>query len=213
MSIAEEIINLIRINRISSTEVADCMGKTGVFENCKSVNRGNFACGKIRWVYACSCSNWTVHEQVRDVKKDEVVMIEAFDCEERAIIGELVTKFVTLYSGAVALITNANLRDANDLIKQNYPVWCKGFNPVGCFNTKPDITPYTETIRLHKEKYEGSIAVCDDTGVVIIPKEYHNKDFIDKLNSIEEQEDTWFEYLDKHKWNTFDIVCLKKYKG
>ena len=32
-----------------------------------------------------------------------------------------------------------------------------------------------------------------------------------KLENIENQEDIWFEYLDKYKWDTYDIVCLKKY--
>ena len=50
-------------------------------------------------------------------------MIEAFNCGDRAIIGELVTKFAVLYREAVAIISNANMRDANDIIKQNYPMW------------------------------------------------------------------------------------------
>ena len=28
---------------------------------------------------------------------------------------------------------------------------------------------------------------------------------------IEQQEDIWFDCLDRLKWDTFDIVCLKKY--
>lgn len=35
-------------------------------------------------------------------------MIEAFNCGDRAIIGELVTKFAVLYREAVAIISNAN---------------------------------------------------------------------------------------------------------
>lgn len=61
--------------------------------------------------------------------------------------------------------------------------------------------------------YDGSIAVCDDTGVVIIPKELHTEEFLEKLDFIENQEDIWFECLDHKKWNTYDIVCLKKYKS
>lgn len=211
MDIQKEIIKKIKKNRISTTEVADCMGKAGVLKHAHAVNRGHFAVGNVKWIYAYKESNWSVHEQIRSVKEGDVVLLEAFDCKDRATIGELVTKFMILYCQAEALVTNSYLRDANDLIKQNYPVWCRGFTPVGCFNKKIE-EPLDKKIReLHENMYEGSIAVCDDTGVVIIPKEYHTKEFCQKLDDIENQEDIWFECLDHRKWDTYDIVCLKKY--
>lgn len=210
-TVKNEIIELIMRNKISTTEVADCMGKSGLFADAHAVNRGHFAVGSVHWVYACNNSNYTVHEQVRELNAGDIVMIEPFECGERSTIGELVTKFIILYQGAAAVITNGNLRDGNDLIKQNYPVWCKGLSPIGCFNKKPETDLDEEIKRQHYDFYHGSIAVCDDSGVVIIPKELHTEEFIKKLNNIEEQEDIWFTYLDRHKWNTFDIVCLKKY--
>ena len=211
-TIKEQIIEKIRCNRISTTEVADCLGKTGVFSNSYTVNRGHFAVGNVKWVYAYNESNWSIHEQVRDVQKGDVVLIEAFDCNDRAILGELVSKFMLLYREAVAVVTNGYLRDGNDLIKQNYPVWCKGFTPVGCFNKKIDEPLDKEIYESHKEMYDESIAVCDDTGVVIITKEFHTEEFLAKLDFIEEQEDIWFECLDRKKWDTYDIVCMKRYK-
>lgn len=211
MSIRDQIIKKIKTNRISTTEIADCLGKTGVLPGAHAVNRGHFAVGKVKWVYAYGESNWSVHEQVRDTEPGDVVFIEAFHCGDRAIIGALVTKFMVLYREAVAVVSNANMRDANDIIKQNYPMWCKGFNPVGCFNKQVDDSADKQLLLAHKAQYDGSIAVCDDTGVVIIPKEFHTEQFLKKLDDIEDQEDTWFEYLDKYKWDTYDIVCLKKY--
>ena len=55
--------------------------------------------------------------------------------------------------------------------------------------------------------------VCDDSGVVIIPKEQITEDMLQKLIAIEEQEDIWFDCIDRRKWDTFDTVCLKKYKN
>lgn len=212
MGIKGEIISKIKSNRISTTEVADCLGKTGVLENANAVNRGHFAVGNVKWIYGYNESNWSIHEQARDVQEGDVVLIEAFDCGDRATIGELVSKFMLLYRQAVAIVSNANLRDGNDLIKQNYPVWCKGFTPVGCFNKKIEEPLAADIMKEHMEKYDGSIAVCDDTGVVIIPKEYYTEEFLAKLDFIEEQEDIWFDCLDRRKWDTYDIVCLKKYK-
>lgn len=211
MEIKEKIIKKIKQNRISTTEVADCLGKIGVLENSHAVNRGHFAVGNVKWIYAYDESNWSIHEQARDVQEGDVVLIEAFNCGDRATIGELVSKFMILYRQAIAIVTNANLRDGNDLIKQNYPIWCKGFTPVGCFNKKIQEPLDPQIEELHKDKYDRCIAVCDDTGVVIIPKEFHNEEFLQKLDDIENQEDIWFECLDHRKWDTYDIVCLKKY--
>lgn len=209
--IKEKIISKIKKNRISTTEVADCMNKTGVLEHAHALNRGHFAVGNVKWIYAYDDSNWSIHEMARDVQEGDIVFIEAFNCGDRATIGELVSKYILLYCQASAIISNANMRDGNDLIKQNYPVWCKGLNPVGCFNRKIEQPLQKDILESHYEKYEGSIAVCDDTGVVIIPKELHTEEFLEKLDKIEEQEDIWFNCLDHKKWNTYDIVCLKKY--
>lgn len=209
--ITDKIIRQIKTNRISTTEVADCLGKSGLFENAKSILPGNYKVGIVRWVYACNESNWTIHEMVREVCPGEVVMMEAFDCHDRALIGELVSKFILLYRQAEAIITNENMRDANSLLKERFSIWCRGFSPIGCFNREEGCRLDEETYREHYEKYNGSIAVCDDSGVVIIPKELHTEEFYQKLIDIENQEDMWFDCLDRRKWDTYDIVCLKKY--
>ena len=54
--------------------------------------------------------------------------------------------------------------------------------------------------------------VCDDSGVVIIEKDNLTEKFYQKLEAIEEQEDIWFDCIDRRKWDTFDTVCLKKYR-
>ena len=213
MEVREQIIKYIRVNKVSTTEVADCLGKTGVLHNVMPVNRGEFQVGKVKWVYAYNESNWDVHEQVRDTEKDDIVYIETFQCGDRAIVGELVSKYILLYRQAAAIVTNTKMRDAHRLIKEQYPIWCTGFSPVGCFNMK-NSQPFDQAIiKDRMENVNGSIMVCDDSGVVIIPKEQITEDMLQKLIAIEEQEDIWFDCIDRRKWDTFDTVCLKKYKN
>ncbi|MFP4260949.1 MAG: RraA family protein [Opitutales bacterium] len=207
----KSIIDYIRRNRVSTTEVADCMGKSGLLRDVTAINRGHFRVGNIKWVYAYDETNWHAHEQIASAKERDIVFIESIDCADRAIVGELVAKYLILYLQANAIVCSGNLRDAAALIRENYPIWCKGFSPIGCFNKQPD-KPLPESLyKAHKEKYDGAIAVCDDCGVVIIPKELHTETFLKKLVAIEEQEDIWFDRLDRQKESTFDIVCLKKY--
>lgn len=211
--VKQRIIEYIKRNRVSSTEVADCLGKTGAVEGVSAINRGHFAVGPVRYVYGHSESNWSIHEQVRDVLPGEVVIMDGIDVKGRALVGELVSKFILLYREASAIVSLEKLRDANDLIKNNFAVWCAGVTPVGCFNIeKPETDEVRRIVAERKSRYDGALAVCDDTGVVIVPKERLNEDFYRRLVEIEEQEDVWFNCIDFRKWDTFDTVCLKRYR-
>ena len=211
MSIRDRIIDYIQRNRVSTTEVADCLGKSGALDNVLPINRGHFKAGKVKWVYAYKETNWDVHEQVISVDKGDIVFIDVIDCADRAIIGELVSKYIILYQQAAAIVTNGKMRDAGALLRENYPIWCVGFSPVGCFNRKPEPPLAEDIIAQRRAMYDGAVAVCDDCGVVIVPPEKVNEEFLDKLKWIEEQEDIWFDRLDRKKENTFEIVCLKNY--
>lgn len=212
MNIRDKIIEYIQTNKVSTTEVADCLGKTGVLPNIYPVNRGQFQAGRVKWIYAYNESNWYVHEQIRDVQQGDIVYIEAFECNDRAVIGELVSKYILLYRRGAAIITNARVRDAHRLIKEKYPVWCSGFSPVGCFNTKNEESFDDSIVKTRKCNVDGAVIVCDDSGVVLIPKKHITEEFYGKLEGIEEQEDIWFDCIDRRKWDTFDTVCLKKYR-
>ena len=211
MNIKEQIIEYIKKNRVSTTEIADCMGKTGAVENVSAINRGHFRVGEVKWVYAYEESNWSIHEQIVDVEENKLIFVQTFNCGKRAAFGELVSKYLLLYRQSVAIVVNGYMRDAAALIKENYPIWCKGFNPVGCFNKKPQTDLDADLIKTGKMSYEGSIAVCDDCGVVLITNEYLNENMLEALKKIELQEDIWFDRLDRYKENTFEIVCQKKY--
>lgn len=208
----ETIINYIKRNRVSTTEVADCLGKQGALDGIYPVNKGLHKVGRVKYVYGFSESNWSIHEQIRDVQKGDVVLIDGISVNNRALMGELVTKFLLLYKEAVAVVVRGLVRDANDLIRMQYAVWCQGFSPVGCFNHQVE---ETEDIRKYVQEqrklFSNAVAVCDDSGVVVIPESNISIQFLSKLEKIEEQEDQWFYCIDRLKWDTFDTVCLKKY--
>ena len=206
------IIDRIRLNRISTTEIADCLNKTGAVPLVSPVNKGHFQVGPVFWAYAFNESNWEVHEQLREVKPGDVVLVETFDCGDRAIFGELVAKFVLLYRQAAAIVVQGKLRDVPRLLKENWSIWSTGGTPIGCFNRRNEEPFPADILAERKARYEGAIAVCDDSGVVIIPAKNVGPEFLEKLAWIEEQEDLWFDCVDRRKWDTFDTVCLKKYK-
>lgn len=211
--IHNEIIKFIKQNRVSTSEVSDCMNKSGSLPSVKPLNSQKFVVGPVRWVYGYNESNWEVHVQLMDAKDGEIIIVELFNCNDRAVFGSLVSKFLLLYRQVAGIVVLGNLRDAHTLIKEDYPLWCYGVTPVGCFNKKNSVPLDSGLVEEHKNLYAGSIAVCDDSGVVIIPSNVINTDFLQKLKNIEELEDIWFDCIDRRKWNTYDTVCLKKYEN
>lgn len=206
----DEIINFIKTNRVTTTEVADVLGKTGAIEGIHAVNRGHFCVGSVKYVYAYNESNWSIHEQIRNIEENRIVFIEEIECNGRALFGELVSKYLLLYRQSKAIVALGNIRDVAEIYRENWPIWCKGFSPVGCFNKKNECDS-NELIARHKSFYDGAIAVCDDCGVVVIPKDKINEELLIKLKAIEDQEDIWFDRLNHYKESTFEIVCEKKY--
>lgn len=210
--IVDKIIDYIMINRVSTTEVADCMNKSGVLKDVYALKEGHFVVGKVKYVYGFNESNYSIHEQIQEIAPDSIIIIDGFNVNDRALIGELVTKYLILYKRARAVVVLGNIRDVNGIIRHNYPVWIKGKSPVGCFNSIQNMDlELKEKIEIEKQKYQDCICVCDDTGVVLISKEFHTEEFLVKLHNIEEQEDVWFYCIDNRKMNTFDVVCNKKY--
>ena len=214
MDIKEKIINYIKSNRVSTTEIADCLGKSGAIDGVLPINPRHFQVGEIQYLYAIQESNWTVHELLdKEPVSDKIIIIDGIDVGERAIVGDIVSKYILLYLGNKAIVTIGKMRDAHYLIKENYPIWCRGVTPVGCFNKPVDDTSFKDLIKERKECYQGAIAVCDDSGVVVIPKENITEEFYDKIVAIELQEDIWYDCIDRRKWSTYRTICLKEYKN
>lgn len=211
LSIQEKIIKQIIKNRISTTEIADCLNKTGALPGVSALNRGHFRVGPVYFAYAYGDSNWELHEQLENPPEGSIVVIETLDCNGRSPIGNLIVKFLMLYRQVAGVVVRAPVRDAHQLIKENWPVWSAGVSPIGCHNLKNEHPADPERIAALRAPYEGALAVCDDTGVVLIPAAVQTEEFRARLDWIEEQEDIWFDCIDRRKWTTYETVCLKKY--
>ncbi len=210
-SVQDRMIETIRRNRICTSEVTDCLGKTGAIPKVQPLNYGHHRVGPTRLVYAYNCSNWEFHEQIQDVQPGEILIVAAIDCKDYAVFGALVAKFLMLYRDVAAVVMMGLVRDVHTLRKENYAIWSEGGTPVGCFNVKNESGPSPELLAELRAKYDGTIAVCDDSGVAIIPRDRINEEFLERLHRMELQEDAWFHSIDTDGFTTFETVCQKKY--
>ena len=210
--LTEKCVELIRSNRISSTEVADALGKNGVIEKMIPINPGQHVAGRLHYIYAHNESNWSVHEQIKEVPKNIILYVDTFNCNNKAIFGDLVSKYLILYKGVKGIIVKGRMRDVPDLKKFNFPIWCYGPSPLECYNKKIKLNDnQKEEVQKNKKQIEGGIAVCDDSGCTIIPENEITERIYSRLELIELQEDIWSYCIDTLKWSTYDTVCLKKY--
>ncbi len=210
MDIKDRLIELIRENKISTTEVSDALGKRGHIPGPLPITSSYHLAGEVHFIYTYAKSNYPCHEQVQHIPKGKIVYVHAIDCGNNAVFGDIVTKYIMLYKRTIAVVTNGLMRDAHRLVKERYPIWTCGVTPIGCVNAKPD-TPVPDEVPGLCEKFHGSIMVCDDSGVVLIEKSDINEKLFDRLRFIELQEDIWYYCMDSLKMSTFDIICAKKY--
>ncbi len=210
MTIKERIIHYIENNRVSTTEAADALGKSGNLPNVLPVNQGEHLAGKVKCIFTANHSNYDVHEQIREIEKNDIVVVFCHNCEGRAIFGDLVSKFILLYKEAKAVVVDGMIRDVGSIRRERFNVWSTGVSPLGCFNKKEDPFPKDLQDDLRK-RFDGAVAVCDDGGVVIIENDKITDDMLERLHRIEMQEDIWFFCLDTLKWDTKKIVCDKAY--
>ncbi len=213
-NIKQQIVEYIRANHMSTEEIGDVLGKTGVVNDVFPIAPGLYAVGEIQYIYAHSNTNWPVHEQIRSLEPDKVLFVDAIDVDNYAIFGELVSMYIIDKCKVPAIVVDGKMRDLEGLKKRNFPVWCKGITPMGCFNK--NIQPTKEIIdqaESRRAKFEGAILVADDSGVVVIPKEEIDENMLKRLSFMREQEKIWFDCVEKKGWNTYDTVCQKKYKN
>jgi regulator of RNase E activity RraA len=209
-----KIVKILRDLDLTTTEIADALNKTGIIPLCYPINKTNkndeIKIGFVRIMFAANGSNWEVHEDVDKIKNNEIPVIFTENCHGRAIIGELVARYMVEKKGANAVVIHGLVRDLKSLIENNLPVWSMGVTPIGCVNSISVRFPLEKRVELEK-KYNGGIAICDSTGVIVIQQKNFNQEMIDSLVLIKDQEKIWFYCMDELDWDTKKIVCDKAY--
>jgi len=207
-----KIIEYIKRNKISSVEISDALEKTGVLHGLKAINNGHFVVGEVEYIYTYNNSNWELHKQITNIEENKIIFIDTFNCENRAVLGDIVSKYIMLYKNAKAIIVNGLVRDVHRLKKEDYSMWSLGYTPLGCYNKEVILEESIESqIKERQEIFQNSLIVADDSGCTLIDNNQINSEFLKKLEFIELQEDIWYFCMDTLKMNTYSTICLKEY--
>lgn len=208
----EKIISVIKKNRISTVEVADALNKTGVIEGPRPLIKGKFVVGKVQYIYGHSESNWPIHEQGQYLSEGGILYVDTFNCNNKAAFGDIVAKYFILYKGIEGIVVNGLMRDVHTLVKEDYPLWCNGITPLGCYNK--NVYPDNDTLEIAQKRkifFENGVMIADDSGITFIEGDKINQDTLNRLEFIELQEDIWYFCIDTLKWSTYKTICEKAY--
>ena len=210
--IEEEIKKFIIENKITTTEVADALGKTGDIPLCYPIDESieNFQVGNVKSLFCANGSNWELHKEVDNISENDIAIIFTENCHGKAIFGELVSEYILKIRKAKAIVVHGLVRDYQALQENRFPIWCFGKTPIGCVN-KPSIEFNSELRNDIATKYDGGIAICDNNGVIVVQKKYSNTDFLTKLKLLKDQENVWSYCLREMGWNTHKTIVDKAY--
>lgn len=160
------------LHQVSSCQISDAFNeianRSGVLYNLKSINNlktwGRITTSKT------DCDDWgTITIAIDEAEKGDVLLVETVGTDA-AIWGELASTCAK-NSGIKATLVYGCVRDLDALLHMDYPVFACGYRPnagkaLGLGEVNIDLNLESMTVS------PGDFLFGDETGVVIIPKDF-----------------------------------------
>ena len=132
-----------------------------------SIARGMRVCGPAITVKFQSDDNLMIHKAMEIAEEGDVIVAACGDDIDRAIWGELMTISALTY-GIQGLVTDAYVRDSEQIIEMGFPVFARGLSIKGTAKEKLGQInfpiSFTEVL-----VNPGDLVIGDDDGIVVIP--------------------------------------------
>jgi len=153
---------------VSTPNISDAMHKKGAMENIRPIKTGFHMAGRALTVRTID-GDWAKPiEAIDKAKKDEIIVVDA-NGGKTAIWGELATWSAKI-KGLAGVVIDGAVRDHDDLIKMDFPIFCKHIapnagEPKGFGEIGAEITCGNQIVKT------GDWIIGDDSGVVVVPQE------------------------------------------
>ncbi|MCR5025994.1 MAG: RraA family protein [Methanobrevibacter sp.] len=204
-----EYINLNSfLNSVSTCQISDAFNeiahRSGVIYNLKSINNLK-TWGRITTSKTDSDDWGTITLAIDEAREGDVLLIETSNMDA-AIWGELASTCAK-NNGVKATLVYGCVRDLDALLKMDYPIFACGYRP----NAGKALGLGENNIDLELESMKispGDFLFGDETGVVVIPKEFFTRVMIQTLE-IKAKEKKITDMLNSGK-SLSEVVGLKK---
>ncbi|MFC9429705.1 RraA family protein [Streptomyces sp. NPDC056987] len=141
---------------------------------------GARAVGTALPVLTVAGDNKAVIAALEHIRPGDMVVVNAFGYDGRAIVGDNLAQRFALY-GAVGAVVDGYVRDGAIIEKLGVPVFARGLTPAGPFKNGPGTIGEAVAIG-GVVVHPGDIVAADEDGVIVIPP--HRAD--EALTAVEE---------------------------
>lgn len=158
-----------RFRGAPSGNVSDAAGRAGsLAPNIKPVTPERRFCGTALTIDAGKHDNLAFWAALDSVQPGDVMMVATQGHDGCAVVGDLIISFAR-NRGAIAVVTDGMVRDAEALIDIGVPVFSAGIRPSGPTKRGPGSVGLP--IWVAGQRIEpGDVVVGDSDGVVVVPQ-------------------------------------------
>ena len=114
-----------RFRNIPVANLDDCMGRTAALSSAIRPYGPRRLLGQAFTVRVPAGDNLMFHKAMDMAQPGDVFVIDAFGCEERSILGELMVSYCKI-RGASGIVVDGCIRDADAIRAMNFPIYARG---------------------------------------------------------------------------------------
>jgi regulator of RNase E activity RraA len=199
---------LNKLSSFPSALVSDCLQRFNILSGLKPISRKRSFCGVAFTVEEYEGSNETIHLSCSRISQGDVFVVSAGALQSRSVWGGVLNALAAV-RGAAAVVIDGMVRDLDEIIESQHPVYAKGITPAGPVksglgNVNIDVSIGGSVVA------PGDILIGDSDGIVVIPKETDLKKLIDDCYKRIEMEKNMKEFMIKNKYSPLSEKYLQK---
>jgi len=177
-SLSHVIQNIERISKqyveamkaFSTATVSEAYGGKGaIFHTIKPIRTGMKLCGPVVPVMARPGDNLIVHKAIYVAHSGDILLIDTSSYLEAGFWGGIMTE-AAKQRGIAGLVTDGSVRDSEEIVKMDFPVFCQSLCIKG--TTKTCLGMVNHPIHFGGvEVNPGDLIMGDSDGVVVVARE------------------------------------------
>jgi 4-hydroxy-4-methyl-2-oxoglutarate aldolase len=165
---AQSLVDGLTSLGVSTVHEAD--GRRGALAPAiRPVQTGARIAGTAVTVSCAPGDNLMIHACVEMCRPGDVLVVTTTSPSTDGMIGELLATSLRAH-GVIGIVTDAGVRDVEELRAMGFPVWARAISPQGTVKASPG-SVNVPVVCAGQVVHPGDAIVADDDGVVVVPRE------------------------------------------
>lgn len=155
---------------IGAATVGEALGRTGdLGSDLRPIQQGARIAGTAVTVLSWPGDNLMIHAAIEQCGPGDILVVATRSPSQNGMFGELFATALQ-HRGVAGAVIDAGVRDTQELRDMGFPVWSRHINMRGTVKNTPGAVNVPIVIE-GQPIDAGDILVCDDDGVVVVPRE------------------------------------------